>query len=58
MLYNWCVRINFGRDFLDVFAVEAYTALWIEIDMKIGLIDVDGSRLIQPRGLKFDCRGK
>ena len=53
MLYNWCVRINFGRDFLDVFAVEAYTALWIEIDMKIGLIDVDGSRLIQPRGLKF-----
>ena len=31
MLYNWCVRINFGRDFFDVFAVEAYTASWIEI---------------------------
>ena len=35
MLYNWCVRINFGRDFLDVFAVEAYTASWIEISIFI-----------------------
>ena len=31
MLYNWCVRLNFERDFLDIFAVEAYMASWIEI---------------------------
>ena len=31
MLYNCCVRIKFWIDFLYVFAVEAYTASWIEI---------------------------
>ena len=57
MLYNCCVRIKFWIDFLYVFAVEAYTASWIEIPVH----SVESgcpirSRLIQPRGLKCVSR--
>ena len=37
---------------LCIFAVEAYTASWIEIVPCITRIRFDVSRLIQPRGLK------
>ena len=53
MLYNCCVRIKFWIDFLYVFAVEAYTASWIEIKLLRGQIVFRKSRLIQPRGLKY-----
>ena len=53
MLYNCCVRIKFWIDFLYVFAVEAYTASWIEIRKCLGNFSSKRSRLIQPRGLKW-----
>ena len=52
MLYNCCVRIKFWIDFLYVFAVEAYTASWIEIIPCVQSCLPVLSRLIQPRGLK------
>ena len=53
MLYNCCVRIKFWIDFLYVFAVEAYTASWIEIPPCNNPRNSVQSRLIQPRGLKY-----
>ena len=39
---------------LCIFAVEAYTASWIEIQDRLHTTSSELSRLIQPRGLKYD----
>ena len=52
MLYKCCVRKKFWIDFLYVFAVEAYTASWIEMSFVSETAWARRSRLIQPRGLK------
>ena len=57
--YNkYIIKFVLWDCFLDIFAVEAYTASWIEIDAVLSPTTIKGSKPIRLRWLKSGCGRK